>query len=144
MKSLIGVAALGAVCLLGCKTDSRWEGHSSAVSTPGQIVQSPDVAEGERGFLLQGTVVADYKDNLVIRDQNGIQRSLRVEDDTLYRQPDGELVARQYLEPGSEVRAAFDYNNKELIAREVIIDQDLSDEQPNAWPENPTPYPPNP
>lgn len=144
MKRLIVGAAMGAVLLLGCKTETGVaEGYSSA-QTPARIAQNPDVARGERGFLLHGTVVVDYKDNLIFEDQQGIQRSLRIQDDTVYRGPDGDTIAREYLEPGARVRAAFDYNNKEMIAREIIVDQNPQQEPPTAWPENPSPYPPNP
>jgi len=53
---------------------------------------------------------------------------------------DGELTAREYLAPGAVVRASFDYNNKERIAQEVIILDTVSTSEPNAWPEDPSPY----
>lgn len=144
-RLIIGAAAVSAALLLGCKTDSGVAaGYSSEVQLPERIAQNPELAGGERGLLLSGIVVIDYKDNLILEDSRGIQRSLRIQDDTVYRAPDGDLITREYLEPGARVRAAFDYNNKELIAREIIVDRNPEEAPPAAWPENPSPYPPNP
>jgi hypothetical protein len=65
---------------------------------------------------------------------------MRVEEQTLYRDADGDIIAREYLAPGTQVRTSFTYNNKERIAREVVIVGDTSPCEPNAWPEEPTPY----
>lgn len=144
-RLIIGAAALGMAGLLGCRTETGVAaGYSSAVALPDRIAQNPSIARGERGFLLHGTVVIDYRDNLILQDPRGVRRSLRIQDDTLYRSPDGDIIAREYLEPGARVRAAFGYNGKEMIAREIIVDEDPQEGLPAAWPENPSPYPPNP
>jgi hypothetical protein len=139
-RLIIGVAAVGAACLMGCKTETSLAGYSSEVGRPTRIAQSPDIARGDNGPLIPGTVVADYKDTLIIRDNKGFKRAMRVDEQTLYRHPDGDIIAREYLQPGSQVRASFDYNNKERIAREVVVEQGQPQCQPNSWPEEPTPY----
>lgn len=144
-RLLIGMAAVGAACLVGCRTDTSVAGYSSDAASPARIAQNPDIARGETGPLLPGTVVADYKDTLLVRDNKGFERALRVDQHTLYRNEDGDIIAREFLEPGTQVRTSFDYNNKEPIAHEVIIESRTSRQQePKAWPEEPTPYPRNP
>jgi hypothetical protein len=140
MKKLIVATAVGAACLVGCQTAMGVAGHSSGMEDPQSIAQNPDFAQGEGGFLLEGTVVADYVDALVIQDENGLTRSVRIQRDTVFRPEDGGATARQFLEPGSQVRASYDFNDKERIAQEVIIVNDLGEGQPNAWPERPSPY----
>lgn len=139
-RLIIGLAAAGAAGLLGCRTDTAVGGYSSEVSGPERVAQNPDLARGERGPLIQATVVADYRDTLIIQDDEGFERAMRVDPQTVYRNSEGDIIAREYLEPGAQVRAAFDYNDKERVAREVIIVNDPSQEEPNAWPEDPSPY----
>jgi hypothetical protein len=139
-RLIIAAAALGAAYLLGCRTDTAVGGYSSEVSSPARVAQNPDIARGDRGPLIPGTVVADYKDTLVVRDDEGFQRSLRVDEQTLYKDREGDIVAREYLAPGAQVRTSFDYNDKERIAREVVIVNATNPCEPNAWPEEPTPY----
>jgi hypothetical protein len=139
-KRIIGVAAACAAGLLGCKTDMSATGFSSEASTPARVAQNPSFSQGARGPLIQGTVVADYKDALIVRDDQGLERSLRVDEQTVYRDEGGDIVAREYLAPGAQVRTSFDYNNQERIAREVVIDQALTQQEPRAWPEAPSPY----
>lgn len=143
-RLIIGVAAAGMACLLGCKTDMSVAGSSSETMTPTRIAQNPDIVRGANGPLIKATVVADYADALIVRDDHGFERTLRVDEQTLYRKPDGDIVARTYLAPGSRVRTAFDNNNNERIAREVIIDKEKTQCELNAWPEEPTPYHRNP
>jgi hypothetical protein len=139
-RLIIGMAAVGAACVLACKTDTSAAGYSSEASSPARIAQNPAIAQGDRGPLIKGTVVADYKDTLIVRDDKGFERAMRVDEQTLYRNPDGEIIAREFLEPGAQVRTSFDYNDKERIAREVIIEAQSSQKEPKAWPEEPTPY----
>lgn len=141
---IIGAAALGASCLWGCATGTAVSGYSSEVSSPARIAQNPDIARGDAGPLIRGTVVADYKDTLIVRDDKGFERSMRVEEQTLYKDSNGDLVAREYLSPGAQVRTSFDYNNQERIAREVVIDSAQAPCQPNSWPEQSSPYRQNP
>jgi hypothetical protein len=107
---------------------------------PDVVARNPNLASGEGGLLIEGTVISDSKDALLIQDDEGIQRALRVDEQTLFRHEDGGPIARRFLEPGSQVRTSWDYNNKERIAREVIILHDVGREQPDAWPEDPSPY----
>jgi hypothetical protein len=140
-RLIIGVAAAGAAGLLGCRTDTSVGGYSSEVTAPTRIAQNPDaIFRGEGGPLIPGTVVADYRDTLVVRDDQGFERAMRVDEQTIFRSREGDIVAREYLAPGAQVRTSFDYNNKERIAREVIIVRDKNQCEPNAWPEAPTPY----
>lgn len=143
-RLIIGAAALGALGLLGCKTETAVGGYSSEASQPTRIAQNPDIARGDAGPLIPGTVVGDYQDTLVIRDDEGFQRSMRVDEQTLYRDADGDIIARTYLAPGAQVRTSFDYNNSERIAREVVIVNHKTQCEPNSWPEEPSPYQPNP
>jgi len=141
MKKLFGLAVLGVTWLVGCATDTSVAGHSSDMGTPSNVVaRNPNLASGEGGLLIQGTVISDTKDALVVQDDEGFQRALRVDEQTIFRQEEGGPMARQFLEPGSQVRTSWDYNNKERIALEVIVLQDAGREQPNAWPEDPSPY----
>lgn len=140
-RLIIGAAALGALGLLGCKTtETAVGGYSSEVAQPTRIAQNPDIARGDSGPLVNGTVVGDYKDTLVVRDDKGFERAMRVDEQTLYRDEDGDIIARTYMSPGAQVRTSFDYNDKERIAREVVIVSDKTQCEPNAWPEEPTPY----
>ncbi|HEX8704635.1 MAG TPA: hypothetical protein VF815_37730 [Myxococcaceae bacterium] len=145
MKKLFGLAVLGVTCLVGCATDTSVAGHSSDMGTPpNAVARNPNLSSGEGGLLIEGTVISDTKDALLIEDDEGFQRALRVDEQTLFRQEGGDLVARKFLEPGSQVRTSWDYNNQERIAREVIIVHDVGRKQPNAWPEDPSPYRRNP
>jgi hypothetical protein len=143
-RLIIGVAAVGATCLLGCATGTTVAGYSSETSLPTRVAQSPDIARGESGPLIPGTVVADYEDTLIIRDKTGFERAMRVDEQTLYRKQDGDIIAREYLAPGSLVRASFDDNNTERIAREVVIESMPVQCEPHSWPEEPSPYRLNP
>jgi hypothetical protein len=139
-RLIIGVAAVGATCLLGCVTGTTVAGYSSETSLPTRVAQSPDIARGDNGPLIPGTVVADYEDTLIIRDKMGFERAMRVDEQTLYRKHDGDIIAREYLAPGSLVRASFDDNNTERIAREVVIESMPVQCKPTSWPEEPSPY----
>jgi hypothetical protein len=140
MKRLLGLAVMAVACLVGCATDATAVGLSSESATPANVARNPSLASGEGGLLIEGTVVSDTKDTLVIQDDEGFQRSLRVDEQTLFSHEDGGPIARKFLEPGSQVRTSWDYNNKERIAREVIIVNAPDRGEPNAWPEDPSPY----
>src|SRR5262245_8954187 len=131
-RLIIGVAAVGAACLLGCKTDTSAAGYSSDTGTQARVAQNPDIGRGNAGPSIPGTVIADYADTLIIRDNKGFERAMRVDEQTLYKDTDGKVIARKYLEPGSQVRTAFDDNDKERVAREVIIEQGGTQVEPNA------------
>src|SRR5262245_41636693 len=130
-RLIIGAAALSAVGLLGCKTETAVGGYSSEVTQPSRIAQNPDIARGDSGPLLHGTVVGDYRDALVVRDDLGFERTMRIDEQTLYRDADGDITARTYLAPGAQVRTSFDYNNQERIAREVAIVNNTTQCEPN-------------
>src|SRR5512138_1180747 len=105
-RLIIGAAALGALGLMGCKTETAVAGYSSEVLEPTRIAQNPDIARGDAGPLIPGTVVGDYRDTLVVRDEQGFQRSMRVDDQTLFKDADGDIISRTYLAPGAQVRAS--------------------------------------
>jgi hypothetical protein len=141
MKRLLGLAVVGMTCLVGCKTETSVAGHSSEMGTPSNVVaRNPSLASGEGGLLIEGTVISDTKDALIVRDDEGFQRALRIDEQTVFSHEDSGPISRRFLEPGSQVRTSWDYNNKERIALEVIILHDAGREQPNAWPEDPSPY----
>ncbi|MDC0710498.1 hypothetical protein POL68_18625 [Stigmatella sp. ncwal1] len=146
MKRFLGMAAVvGAAWWTGCQTDKAVAGYSSQTGSPARIAQNPNLSAGEGGLLVEGTVVEDTPDRLIIQDPEGLQRAIRIQNDTVYRQgEEGPLTSREYLEPGAVVRASFDYNNQERIAQEVIILENAQQPEPNAWPETPSPYPEDP
>jgi hypothetical protein len=128
-------------CLVGCKTETSVAGLSSDMGAPSNMVaRNPNLVSGEGGLLIQGTVISDTKDALLVQDDEGFQRALRIDEQTVFSQEDGGPVARKFLEPGSQVRASWDYNNKERVALEVVIVSDAGQDEPNAWPEDPSPY----
>jgi len=119
MRKIIGGAVLGALVLAGCQTG----GAVALRDTP--VVQSreqpaPNPSSLERGFALEGTVDKDYADMLVLEDRWGETRYLRIGSQTRYFQ-DGKQVSREFLAPGSSVRASYDNNNREMNAREIHI-----------------------
>jgi hypothetical protein len=124
MKGLIWGTMLGALVLAGCRTDGPVR---RAGSGEGQLAKSP--WSFERGFMFKGTVTAEYSDMLVLEDKWGKTRYLRIRDDTRYFQ-DGKLVGREFLAPGSIVRASFFSNDMEMIAREIIILEEVEAEEP--------------
>jgi len=67
-----------------------------------------------------GTVEWVGDDELLVRDSWGVERDVRVEDDTRFRQGDRE-VSRRTVEKGAEVRVAYDVAQGEWVAREVEL-----------------------
>ena len=133
MKAIIWGAVLGAMALVGCQT-------GGAVATRGSpAVQEQDVAMQnpqslERGLMMSGTVERDFKDMLVLEDRWGESHYLRLGSQTRYFQ-DGKQVSREFLAPGSSVRASFDNNNRETIAREIHIVSSQDSNAPVQLPE---------
>ncbi len=135
MKGLIFGAVVGALALAGCQTTGAVATRDSSV-VRGQAqelsTQNPSSLEG--GLSVPGTVTQDYRDMLIVRGQDGVDRHLRIGSQTRYFQ-DGKQVRREFLAPGSSVRASFDYNNRETIARDIHI---LSSETADAPMQLPT------
>ncbi len=121
-----GAVVVGALLLAGCRTDGPIAMRGSPGSD-GRLASNPWSLE--RGFMFKGTVTAEYSDVLVLEDKWGKQRYLRIRDDTRYYQ-DGRQVGREFLAPGSTVRASFANNDTELIAREIIILEDVGEADP--------------
>ncbi|WP_224247650.1 hypothetical protein [Hyalangium gracile] len=67
-----------------------------------------------------GLVVWVGDDELLVRDTGGVERDVRVLDDTRFRQGDRE-VSRRRVEKGAEVRVAYDVEQGEWVAREVEL-----------------------
>lgn len=126
MKKLI-VGAVGSVMLLaGCQTG----GAVAMRDTPVVLEQSAQNPSSlERGLAVRGTVAQDYKDMLVMKDAHGETRYLRIGNQTRYMQA-GKQVNRTFLAPGSTIRASYDFNNRETIAREIQIIGDVQEDAP--------------
>lgn len=132
MKAIIWGAVLGTMALVGCQTGGAVATRSSP-AVQDTAVGSRNPQSLERGLLLEGTVEQDYKDTLVLEDKWGEQRRLRISSQTRYFQ-DGKQIGRAFLAPGSSVRASFDDNNRETIAREIHIVNSASVDAPMQLP----------
>jgi hypothetical protein len=126
MRRIIWSAVVGAVVLAGCRTDSTVAMRSGSGSE-GSIAKNPSSLE--RGFTLKGTVTAEYSDVLVIEDKWGKERYLRITEQTRYYQ-DGKMIGREFLAPGSTVRASFANNDTEMVAREITVVEDVGEADP--------------
>jgi len=126
MRGLIWGAVLGAMVLTGCRTGGT-VAMRNASGSDGPLAQNPSSLE--RGFTLKGTVAGEYSDLLVLEDKWGQTRNLRINDQTRYYQ-EGKQVGRELLAPGSTVRASFTHNEKELVAREITVVEDVGSADP--------------
>ncbi|OJH42285.1 hypothetical protein [Cystobacter ferrugineus] len=126
MRKIISGALWSAMVLAGCQTG----GAVATRDTPVVLEQSArNPSSLERGLQLRGTVDQDYADMLVMEDEWGEKRYLRIGSQTRYYQS-GKQVSRTFLAPGSTVRASFDDNNRETIAREIHIVGDIQVDAP--------------
>ncbi|MET0403268.1 MAG: hypothetical protein ABW123_12730 [Cystobacter sp.] len=119
-------ALIGGMLLAGCQTS----GAVAMRDTPrvlDQPAQNPSSLEG--GLSVRGTVAQDYDDMLVMQDEKGTTRYLRIGNQTRYYQA-GRQVGRAFLAPGSTVRASYDNNNREEMAREIHIVGDVQEDAP--------------
>jgi hypothetical protein len=119
MRGLIWGAVLGAVVLAGCRTDGTVAMHKASGSE-GPLAKNPSSLE--RGFTLKGTVTGEYSDVLVLEDKWGKTRYLRITEQTRYYQ-EGKQVGREFLAPGSTVRASFAHHDTEMVAQEITVVQ---------------------
>jgi len=126
MRGLIWGAVLGAMVLTGCRTGGTVAMRQSSGSD-GPLAQNPSSLE--RGSTLKGTVTGEYSDVLVLEDKWGETRYLRISEQTRYYQ-DGKQVGREFLAPGSSVRASFVHREKELVAREITVVEDVGQTDP--------------
>ncbi|WP_257453542.1 hypothetical protein [Archangium lipolyticum] len=131
MRGVIWGAVLGALVLAGCRTDGTVAMRQSSGSE-GSIAKNPHSLE--RGFMMKGTVSGEYSDMLVIEDKWGKARYLRITPQTRYYQ-DGKLIGREFLAPGSTVRASFASNDLEMVAREIIVVEDVGKADPHDVPD---------
>ena len=131
MRKVIWGAMVGAVLLAGCRTDSTVAMRASSGSE-GTLAKNPYSLE--RGFSLKATVTGEYSDTLVVEDKWGKTRYLRISEQTRYYQ-DGKLIGREFLAPGSVVRASYAHNDTELIAREIIVLEDVGKADPLQLPD---------
>ncbi|WNG61430.1 hypothetical protein F0U59_47015 [Archangium gephyra] len=137
MRKIVWGALAGALMLAGCRTDSTVAMRSSP-GPEGPVASNP--YSFERGLTIDGTVTRDYTDVLVIKDKWGQPRYLRLNDQTRYIQ-DGKLIGREYLAPGSTVRASFEDNYREMIAQEITVVKDVGTADPLQLPDRTTPNP---
>ena len=137
MRKIVWGALAGALMLAGCRTDSTVAMRSGS-GAEGPIATNP--FSFERGFTLKGTVTNEYSDMLVIEDKWGQSRYLRINDQTRYLQ-DGKLIGREFLAPGSSVRASYDEDYREMIAREITVVNDVGTADPIQLPDRTTPNP---
>ncbi len=138
MRRIIWGALVGAGVLAGCKTDST-VAMRRGTGSEGSVAKNPYSLE--RGFTLKGTVTAEYSDVLVLEDKWGKTRYLRITEQTRYYQ-DGKLIGREFLAPGSTVRASFATHDTEMVAREITVVEDVGKADPVQLPDrtNTTPY----
>jgi hypothetical protein len=131
MRKIFWSALLGAVVLAGCRTDGSVSMRRGSGSE-GTIAKNPSSLE--RGFTLKGTVTGEYSDVLVIEDKWGRARYLRITDQTRYYQ-EGKQIGREFLAPGSTVRASFATNDTEMVAREITVVEDVGRADPVQLPD---------
>lgn len=139
MRRIVWGAVVGAVVVLaGCRTDSTVAMRGGSGSE-GSVAKNP--SSFERGFTMKGTVTGEYSDVLVIEDKWGRPRYLRITDQTRYYQ-EGKQIGREFLAPGSTVRASFATHDAEMVARDIIVVEDVGTADPIQLPDrtNTTPY----
>jgi hypothetical protein len=137
MRGLIWGAVLGAVVLAGCRTGGAVAMRQGSGSE-GSIAKNPSSLE--RGFTLKATVTGEYSDVLVLEDKWGQTRFLRITEQTRYYQ-EGKQIGREFLAPGSTVRASVDHNEEELWAREITVVEDVGQADPLQMPDRTNPVP---
>ena len=132
MRRIFRDVVVGAgLVLAGCRTDGTVAMRRGSGSD-GLIAKNP--SSFERGFTMKGTVTAEYSDVLVIEDKAGRLRYLRITEQTRYYQG-GRLIGREFLAPGSTVRASFASHDTEMVAREITIVQDVGQVDPLQLPD---------
>ncbi len=134
MRGLIWGAVLGAMVLTGCRTGGAGAMRTGSGSE-GALAQNPTTLE--RGLTLKGTVTKEYSDLLILEDKWGDTRYLRINEQTRYYQ-EGKQVGREFLAPGSTVRASFTHNEKQLVAREITVVEDVGQADPLEVPDRAT------
>jgi hypothetical protein len=88
----------------------------------------PDEGGAQGGSAMQrqaaervdGTVEWVGDDELLVRDGGGVEREVRVEEDTRFRRGE-QQVSRRTVEQGAEVRVSYDVLQGEWVAREVEL-----------------------
>jgi hypothetical protein len=92
-----------------------------------QAELNPDEGPGQGGSGREqpaastlGTVVWVGNDELLVRDTGGVERDVRIEDSTYFRQGD-RSVSRRLVEKGAQVRVGYDVAQGEWVAREVEL-----------------------
>lgn len=69
---------------------------------------------------VRGTVAWVGDDELLVRDTSGVERELRVQDDTRFLRGERQ-VSRRIVEQGAEIRVAYDVLQGEWVARQVEL-----------------------
>jgi hypothetical protein len=86
----------------------------------GQIVGQGDSGREQPAPSVHGRVAWVGDDELLVRDTGGVERDLRVENTTRFRQGE-RAVSRSRVEKGAEVRVSYDVQQGEWVAREVEL-----------------------
>jgi len=86
----------------------------------GQVVGQGGSGQEQAGLSIHGLVAWVGDDELLVRDTGGVERDLRVEDTTRFREGERE-VSRRMVEKGAEVRVSYDVQQGEWVAREVEL-----------------------
>ena len=87
------------------------EGQSAGQGGSGQEQPATNV---------HGLVAWVGDDELLVRDTGGVERDLRIDDDTRFRRGDRQ-VSRRLVEKGAEVRVAYEVEQGDWVARDVEL-----------------------
>jgi hypothetical protein len=100
---------------------------------PGEGVAQGSFEREQPEATALGTVEWVGDDELLVRDTWGVERDVRVEDDTRFQQA-GREVSRRTVEEGAQVRVAYNVAQGEWVAREVELlrkpERSLAEESP--------------
>jgi hypothetical protein len=111
MWSAVVLAGLG---LAACKSETPVVARSAPLESEG-VLGGPDLRR------LQGTVTAVSKTQFIVRDAEGKERPLEIDDETGFFHR-GQAVERVQLQEGKQVRASYDEREGEWVADTVEID----------------------
>jgi hypothetical protein len=87
---------------------------------PGEEMAQGGSGREQAAASVNGTVEWVGDDELLIRDMGGVERELRVQNDTRFRRGERQ-VSRRTVEQGAEVRVFYDVLQGEWVAREVEL-----------------------
>ncbi|HEX8702872.1 MAG TPA: hypothetical protein VF815_28815 [Myxococcaceae bacterium] len=146
---VVGVCAVGSACRGGGEEPSAQEREARSevlrglfssrerMPSPGQLeaqrrdlraeVGTPESPEGQGGSgrelptaRVTGQVAWVGDDELLLRDSGGVEREVRVEDETRFVE-EGQEVSRRTVEEGARIQVAYEVEQGEWVAREVAL-----------------------